>query len=88
MSATFWTLMIVSLNTPRAAVEIRQLPESPAFQTKASCEDYAKLKSLQGTVCFMGGAPLRSPLPDEKKGSVEPAANVWISGDEWQSTTP
>lgn len=86
MSATFWTLMLVSLNTPQAAVEIRQLPGTPAFQTKASCEEYAKLKSLQGTVCFTGGAPLLL-MSDERDAAAE-RANVWVAGQAWRDAKP
>ncbi|MDE3749454.1 hypothetical protein [Methylobacterium radiotolerans] len=86
MSAPFWTLMIVSLNTPQAAVEIRPLPGTPAFQTKASCEEYATLKNLQGTVCFTGGAPL-ALLSREKEAAAE-RVNVWITGEEWKDAKP
>jgi hypothetical protein len=84
MSTTFWTLMLVSLNTPHAAVEIRPLPNSPAFQTKASCEDFAKLKALQGTVCFTGGAALTiSPGGEDRPAGH---ANVSVMGGPWGSS--
>lgn len=79
MEATFWTLMLVHLNTPAAAVEIRPVPETPAFQTKASCEDFAKLKGIEQSVCFTGGAPLA--LGGNRDGSTR--SNVLVLGAPW-----
>lgn len=79
MNTIFWTLMLVHLNTPVAAVEIRPVPETPAFQTKASCEDYAKLKGIERSVCFMGGAPLA--LSGKREDNTRP--NIGVYGAPW-----
>lgn len=82
MEATFWTLMLVHLNTPAAAVEIRPVPETPAFQTKASCEDFAKLKSIEHSVCFTGGAALTLA---GKREEASIRSNILVLGPPWGS---
>lgn len=80
-SASFWTLMVVGLNTPNAAVEIRPLVDSPAFQTEASCNEFAKSKNLTNTVCFTGGAALELRGKTEKQSDRR--SNLLIVGSEW-----
>lgn len=52
MAASGFILVTVLLNTATAAVQITDVPDTPLFQTLLSCEEYARLKIINNTVCF------------------------------------